>query len=127
MKFWLFMLVMDLLIPGVMIGFGLRYARRNPGEINRFCGYRTPRSMASREAWEHAHRLLGRIWLWGGVGLAIPTVVALVALLGLSEDTVGLWGGAVCVVQTLLMLLSILPIEMSLARTFDRNGNRKNK
>ncbi len=125
MGFWLFMLAMDLLIPGTMIGCGAHYSKNTPKEINRLSGYRTPRSMASREAWDFAHRLFGTIWLWCGVVLLPLSAVAFIPLLGASEGTVGLWGTVLCGAQVLVMIATIPPVELALNARFDRNGQPK--
>ena len=48
--FWIFMLVMDFLLPLIMVVFGKLF-QHCPEEINSVFGYRTRRSMASQEAW----------------------------------------------------------------------------
>ncbi len=125
MPFWSFMLCMDLLIPVTMLGFGAYFRKRSPGRINAVFGYRTARSMASREAWDHAHRRCGVIWLWSGVALLPLTIAAFLPLLGETEATVGQWGGVICFVQILLMLATIIPVELSLSRHFYPNGERR--
>ena len=45
MRFWTFMLLMDLLIPFTMIGFGKYFIKSAPKEINAVFGYRTSMSM----------------------------------------------------------------------------------
>ena len=42
MGFWIFMLIMDLLIPFTMIGFGKMFLKKAPDQINYVFGYRTP-------------------------------------------------------------------------------------
>ena len=42
--FWIFVLAMDLLVPGVMIGFGKEFQKNPPTEINPGYGYRTAMS-----------------------------------------------------------------------------------
>lgn len=66
MEFWIFMLVMTLLMPFVMIGFGRRFMRRAPQKINAIFGYRTKRSMQYRDTWEFAHRYCGKLWFFCG-------------------------------------------------------------
>ncbi len=127
MGFWTFMLIMSLLIPVTMIGFGSYFRKRAPKEINVAFGYRTRRSMASRAAWEFAHRRIGRIWLWGGILLIPVSVVAFLPLLGGSEATVGQWGAVICFGQIILMIASIIPVEIALDRHFYRNGDPKHK
>lgn len=56
--FWIF----DLLMPSVMVFFGLLFRSHPPPRINWVYGYRTSRSMKSLEAWDYAHRRLGRLW-----------------------------------------------------------------
>ena len=58
MGFWIFMLVMDLLLPGVMLWFGSLFLRGVPREINPVFGYRTAMSMKNRDTWAFAHRPL---------------------------------------------------------------------
>ncbi len=122
MEFWLFMLVMDLLIPGTMIALGIHYRGGATRPINRISGFRTPRSMASPAAWDYAHRLSGRIWLWAGIALLPASVAAMLALLGELEGTVSLWGAVLCFGQLGVLSLSILPVEIALHRAFDENG-----
>ncbi len=125
MGFWIFMLTMDLLIPVTMIGFGAYFRKRAPGEINGVFGYRTARSMASRAAWDYAHRLCGRIWLWVGLALLPVTAAAFLPLLGGTEAEVGQWGAVICFAQMLLMIAAVIPVEVALSRRFDRNGEPK--
>ncbi len=127
MPFWLFMLAMNLLIPVSMIVLGARYRGGATREINGISGYRTRRSMASPEAWNHAHRLFGRIWLAVGLVLLPLTVAAMCPLIGASEGAIGLWGTLICFGQILFMSAPILPVEISLGKNFDENGNPKQK
>lgn len=41
MVFWIFMLIMELLMPLTMIGFGRYFSNGAPKEINSVFGYRT--------------------------------------------------------------------------------------
>ena len=45
MGFWIFMLIMDLLLPFTMIGFGRYFMKKAPKEINSVFGYRTSMSI----------------------------------------------------------------------------------
>ena len=47
---WVFMLVCNLLIPAVTVWYGRRFEKNPPKEPNAWFGYRTNRSMKSREA-----------------------------------------------------------------------------
>ena len=53
MGFWIFMLIMDLLIPFTMIGFGKMFLKKAPDQINYVFGYRTSMSMKNQDTWVH--------------------------------------------------------------------------
>ena len=120
MGFWIFMFCMNLLIPIVMVIFGLVFLRKPPKDINDFYGYRTKRSKASKEAWDFAHKYMGRLWLWVGIALAIVTVLLMLSCLGKDVDYVGLYGGVVCLVECVVMILPIVPTEQALKKQFGR-------
>ena len=100
--FWIFMLVMDFLLPLIMVVFGKLF-QHCPEEINSVFGYRTRRSMASQEAWNFAHHACGKLWFRWGLVL-LPVTVGLMLL--------------VMVVQLAVLLLSVAVVENALKRTF---------
>ena len=61
--FFSFMLCMALLIPATMLFFGYRWQKKPPHKINSAYGYRTRRSMSSKNAWDFAHKYCGRTWV----------------------------------------------------------------
>ena len=62
MEFWIFMVIMDLLLPFMMIGFGKYFMKKAPKEINSVFGYRTSMSMKNKDTWEFAHKYCGKVW-----------------------------------------------------------------
>lgn len=122
--FWLFMFGTTLLMPLTMIGFGRFFYKQAPKEIQSTFGYRTGRSMKSREAWEFAHNYCGKLWIVAG-GIMLPVSVVLMLLVnGKDADVVGDLGSALCLIHVAIMILSIIPVEMALKRTFNENGER---
>jgi flagellar biosynthesis protein FlhB len=99
MGFWIFMLVMDLLIPFTMVGFGKYFIKNAPKEINKVFGYRTPMSMKNKETWEFAHHYCGKLWLIIGCIMLVPSVIAMLFVIGKDESVIGTFGGILCVVQ----------------------------
>ncbi|WP_394980388.1 SdpI family protein [Candidatus Allofournierella excrementavium] len=125
MGFWVYMLVMNLLIPFTMIGFGRYFEKGGPKEINGVFGYRTPMSMKNKDTWEFAHKHCGRIWyICGWISLA-ATVVCLLLLLGKDEDVVGTASSILVGAQLAVIIASVLPTERALRKEFDKNGNRR--
>ena len=125
MLFWIFMLIFVLLIPSLMIIFGTVFKNSAPKDINYIYGYRTPMSTSSKEAWEFAHKYMGRLWLIFGIIILIPSVTAMLFVIGLDKDTVGYTGMAITFAQIVLMIIPIIPTEIALRKNFDKNGNKK--
>ncbi len=125
MGFWWFMLVMDLLVPITMIGFGRYFSRRAPKKMNLAFGYRTSRSMKNQETWEFAHKHIGKMWSRIGVMLIPVTLIPMCLVIGQTDSVVGTVGGVVNGIQVVALCASIIPTENALKKQFDENGNRR--
>lgn len=82
MVFWIFMLIMELLMPLTMIGFGRYFAGQAPKEINSAFGYRTKMSMKNQETWEFAHKYFGKLWYICRLVLVPISIVVMLFLIG---------------------------------------------
>ncbi len=127
MGFWIFMLCMNLLIPLLMILFGFCFIRKAPKEINFVFGYRTEMSMKNKDTWEFAHKYCGKLWLITGAIMLFLSLVAMCFLIGKSEDVIGNAGLIISLAEIALLIIPIFPTERALKRTFDKNGNRKER
>ena len=124
MGFWIFLLIMELLIPFTMIGIGRSYMKKPPEKINSVTGYRTSMSMKNRTTWEFAHRYCGRIWYLCGILLLPISVIIMCHVIGQDKDTIGNAGLILCAVQMIILAGSIIPTEIALKKKFDKNGRR---
>lgn len=61
MGYWVFMFVIDLLLPVTMIGLGIYFSKHAPKEINPLFGYRTEMSMKNEQTWQFANHYFGKI------------------------------------------------------------------
>ena len=122
MGLWIFLLLMDLVIPLTMIGFGTRFVRRPPDRINAVFGYRTRRSMQSTDAWRFAHGYFGRLWRTLGWILLPLSVIPMLLVLGKDEQTVGWTGSIVMFVQIIALIAPIFPTERALKRRIEVSG-----
>lgn len=118
MWFWWCMFASVLICPLTMILSGLlmwkHCAKGKPGAV----GYRTRRSVASRETWQFANEDCGkRMWRWGWITM-LPSVLAMLPVYGASEDTVGILGGLIVMVECVIMLALIIPTERALKANF---------
>lgn len=125
MGFWIFMLIMSLLIPAMMLGFGWVFLHKAPKTINWGYGYRTQRSTKSQEAWDFAHGYAGALWLKWGKWLLALTVVAMLPVIGRDTDVIGTVGSVLCIIQLVPMLYVIVPTERALQKNFDSKGRPK--
>ena len=89
MGFWIFMLIMDLLLPFTMIGFGRYFMKKAPKEINSVFGYRTSMSMKNKDTWKFAHKYCGKVWYVCGMVMLPITVIFMLLVIGKNEDCVG--------------------------------------
>lgn len=123
--FWLFMLVMDLLVPVVMIVFGRLFLRRPPHTINYTFGYRTSMSMKNQDTWQFANQYCGKLWLRLGWMLVPLSIIPMLFVISKDIEAIANVGLAVSLLQLVPLVGSIFPTELALKKVFDKNGRRK--
>jgi uncharacterized membrane protein len=125
MGFWIFMLLVNMMIPLIMIGVGTSWKKNPPRTINKVYGYRTRRSSQNQETWNFAQQEIGKIWKNTGLALIPISVIWMLPLLGKNEDTVGFWASFLCLAQVAVMFVSIFFVEKALKKQFDKDGKRR--
>lgn len=125
MGLWIFTTATVLLIPAIMMIFGLAFRNKAPKEINYIFGYRTARSMKTQETWEFAHLLLGKIWFRCGLTLLVISLVLMLLVLGKDQDIIGNFGMIITYVELGVLIVTIIPVEKALKKNFDKDGKRK--
>lgn len=123
--FWIFMLIMDLLVPCTMIGLGKLFLNKAPKNINSTFGYRTTMSMKNQDTWQFAHKYCGQLWFRLGAILLLLSIMPLLFVFGKEIETIATVGTVICFVQLVPFLGSIIPTELALRKVFDINGKRK--
>ncbi|MDR2687798.1 MAG: SdpI family protein [Oscillospiraceae bacterium] len=102
------------LLPVTMLLFGAALYKSPPEEANSLIGYRTRRSMASKEAWAYANTYSGKYWVVCGL-VTLPLAVAAFFLLRNRDFSEALLG--ICIGVQLAVLLSVIPAtEISLKK-----------
>ncbi len=109
----------NLLIPLIMIIFGLYFYKWGPKTINPLFGYRTTMSMKNAETWHFAHRYCGKIWFIGGLAMLAVTVALL------FFNILDLWETYFVLLQVVVLVVLIVPVELALRKNFDKDGNRR--
>ena len=125
MGFWVFMLIVDIIVPLTMIGFGRYFTKSAPKDINSLFGYRTARSMKNRDTWSLSLIHISEPTRPERIVLLPVSVIPMLCVTGGEINAVSTVGLIVCLVQVIAMTASIIPVEKALKRTFDENGNRR--
>ena len=111
--------------PLLLLGFGLLYLIAPPKEANYSLGYRFWWSMASLDAWQFTHKLVGVIWTVLGLGLTIFMAVICNAFRRM-ETMEMVWSAVKAIGLELgLILASCLIVNIVVVILFDRKGYRR--
>jgi len=123
--YWLFMLGVVLISPLTMIISGLNFTYNPPQTINAFFGYRTNRSMNSKEAWDFAHKYFGKIWLIAGIITLMFSLIFMLFLINKDNKTITITSIITIIVQMIPLIGPIIPTERALKQKFDHSDNQK--
>ena len=125
MEYLVLLIAVMLLVPLMILIFGIIFIKKPPKTINSIYGYRTEYSTKSQDTWDFAHKMMGKLWvIIGTVLLPLSFAVPIIFNIFFMEQL-----DAACAVivwvQVISIILSIIPVEQALKRSFDANGNKK--
>ncbi len=126
MGFKIFTIVSNLIIPVIMLFFGVRFRKHEPKNINGIYGYRTSMSMKNKDTWEFAHQYCGRLWIKLGLIMLTISIIVSVLVFAYVDEAQGIIDAILVTIQTIVLIVSIFPVEKALKNNFDGNGNRRN-
>lgn len=113
--------------PLALLGFGLLYRLAPPKEANYSLGYRFWWSMASLDAWQYTHKLVGLVW--SALGLVLTVIMALVCNAFRRMAPMDMvWSAVTCLGWELaLTAIACIAINVQIVRVFDKDGFRRNE
>lgn len=117
MVFWLFMLICTMILPICCIYYGNVFIK-NPPEMNVSKGYRTSKSMRSKDAWFFAHDLLGRIWRVLGFVLFVLSIAGMLYIRFAGVTAIAAMASVIVGLQIVALFCSAVPVEMGLNKRF---------
>lgn len=120
--FWFYLIVM-LIMPAIMVGFGLLWKKHSPKTINMLYGYRTTRSMKNQETWNFAHKYIGAIWLYVGLIVGLVSITLMVIFRNQGKDVLGQIIMGITIAQLICLCAPIVQTEIALKKRFDENGD----
>ena len=116
------MMLVTLIMPLMMVGFGLLFMKNPPKSINSLYGYRTRRSTKNQETWDFAHYYFGKIWYKYGL-ISIPvSLFPFCLVIGKSDDVITMTTLIVMGLQSILLVVTIILTERALKTHFDETG-----
>lgn len=122
---WLILLGSNLLLPVMMLIFGLVLSKHPPKKINSVYGYRTRRSMKNMDTWLFGNQTMGQYWIRYSILGYFLTMVFMIVIMNESDDQMAMHS---LILTTILLVWMIIPIfmtEKKLKLTFDEEGRRK--
>jgi hypothetical protein len=122
---FIFSIIISLLIPGTLIGFGLLWGTHAPKQVSYVVGYKTAMAQKNSETWAFAQQYWAKQCANFGLPLPVPSVLAIFLFRNGGDDTLGFVLIAVVAVQIVIFLLPIIPTELALRKNFDQNGHKK--
>ena len=113
--------------PLALLGFGMLYLLAPPKEANYSLGYRFWWSMASLDAWQYTHKLVG--FVWSGLGLLLTLIMALICNAFRRMDAMDMvWSAVKCLIWELVLTgIACLAINIQVMRVFDKDGFRRDE
>ena len=122
----IFIFSCNLIIPIVMLFFGVKLRNHSPKNINGIYGYRTSMSMKNKETWEFAHQYCGRLWMRLGFIILIISIIFSLIAFTCDYKVLGIIDSIIVAIQTIVLFVSIFSVEKELKKNFDENGERRN-
>ncbi len=120
--------VFAVLTPLIVIICGKILYKNADCDINSVFGYRTSRSMKSRENWIFANELCGKILFYGGIVSAFVSICAVFLAYIISGENTAFWTSVAVNLLTAVILFAIIPyIEDRLKKFEDENKNKNVK
>ncbi|MDD3223891.1 MAG: SdpI family protein [Clostridium sp.] len=114
-----------LIVPFIMLFFGVIFRKHAPKDINAFYGYRTSMSTKNEDTWKFANEYMGRLWTKLGLIMLIISIAAIVIVYSFDNKFINTLDSILLLIQAVVLVASIFPIEKALRKNFDKNGNRK--
>ncbi len=122
MAFGYIMLLVMLITPLIMVGFGILFMYKPPKSINPLYGYTTRRSMRNQDTWNFAHRYCGRLLFICGLVIIPFSLVPILLVVGESKQVISITGLIVLGIQVIVLLATFIPTERALKKHFDEFG-----
>lgn len=124
MKFWILMVIVDLISPLAMIGLGCCLLKSKRGSKTLF-GFKTAMWIKNMDTEKFADVFCSRYYLFVGLIMIPLSIIVMTLVISKNMSTIALIGGIICTVQGFLLASVPFAAEIALRIMFDKDGNRR--
>lgn len=125
MGFWAFTLVINLILPVLILLYGVHYGKNGaPKNIEGHSGFRSRRATKSWDAWVFTHKLAAKIWRVAGLIMIPVTVVMMLFGIRFSPEMLTFYGSVVFAIQGFTFVGTIIHVENQIKKNFNDYGVR---
>ncbi len=125
MGFWAFTLVTDLIVPVLVLLFGIHYGKNGaPKSIEGHSGFRSRRATKSWDAWVFTHKLAAKIWRLAGIIMLPVTALMMIFAIGFSVEMLAFYGSLIFAFQGFAFVGTIIYVESQIKKNFNDYGVR---
>lgn len=104
--------IVIIIIPFAVTFGGFILKQCADSDVDSTVGYRTRRSMVSKEAWKLANKTCSRLWITGGIITTVISVILPFSVCLLLNEKAGLYVGVfVLLAQITAFILSVVTVE----------------
>ncbi|MBQ8784316.1 MAG: SdpI family protein [Clostridia bacterium] len=125
MGFWAFTLITVLILPVLILIYGLHYSKNGaPQNIEGHSGFRSRRATKSWDAWVFTHKLASKIWKIAGIIMIPVTVVLMLFAVKFSVEMLTYYGSIIFAIQGFAFVGTIIYVETKIKKNFNDYGVR---
>ncbi len=125
MGFWFYILITTLIVPVLMLLFGLYYGKNGaPKNIDGHSGFRSRRATKSWDAWVFTHKKAARLWKLMGVVMMPVTILLMLLTVKLSVEAINIFGSVLFLIQGITFAVSVIVVENQIKKNFNDVGVR---
>lgn len=107
--------IVIIILPVAVTFGGIVLKQCAVSDIDNTIGYRTKRSMLSKEAWQFANGMCAKLWITGGIIITVFSVILPLTASFFLNETIGLYIGIFILVSEIIsLILSVVTVEKKL-------------
>lgn len=120
-------MIISILTAFIVIFCGILLNKNADCTINDLFGYRTARSMSSREVWIFANKLCAKLLIMGGVAAGVIACISVILVNFLADAEAAVWTAVGINILIAVMAVMIIPYVENKLKKFLAKDNNNDK